>query len=242
VLVVSSSYQWSGYPYDNACAEGTLVSSKYVGTHTAHLVDGDTANITIEQNSTNYKFCNQDFFAMNTFPPLPKYQPEGSEWMTPDQELVVNLLGRTSVAFVTLIGCWSLCLIYACVIRGIFRSTYKPNGKDTKKNFSQVREIAAYVPQFTVEGYLYPVLASNLSQMNTDLVGWEDPSDLSYDVHNLIHDVRLSTEDEFVPSTTALFSLVKHWPPADVREKGASPTNSVREPLLTTGFEEPESI
>jgi len=211
-LAVMSSYQWSGYPYDNACVEGAKVGNEYVGSHIAHLVDDNEndINIHIEQGSTNYKFCNQDLIEARVFPALSKFQPKGEEWMSHEQEIVVDIFGWTSVVVLVLVVLRILVVTFRRF--DILSSAYVPTGEDQELNFSEESDIRAYVPQFRLPGFSYPLIACDLSQMDTKLVGWVDPSDKSYDKHNITHDILLQPDEDFVPSTE-LFSVTKHWSP-----------------------------
>lgn len=74
--VVMSAYWWSGYPYDNVCQ------------NEENFYNGD---------SSAYFYCSQNFFSARVFPPLPRFQPQGAEWMSPSQETITSLFGWTSV-------------------------------------------------------------------------------------------------------------------------------------------------
>jgi len=96
VHMVMSAYWWSGYPYDNVCEE-----------------DGE------------YVYCNQNFFAARIFPPLPRFQSEGRQWMSESQETIVSLYGWTSVVVISLALLLVLYQIVIPRIRSLFSSTYE---------------------------------------------------------------------------------------------------------------------
>eukprot|EP00957_Ditylum_brightwellii_P209963 15364428-Ditylum_brightwellii.AAC.1 len=52
------------------------------------------------KRDTTYLFCLQGLLRVDikvTFPDSPKHQSKGSEWMTPNQENIVELFGWTSL-------------------------------------------------------------------------------------------------------------------------------------------------
>lgn len=96
-------------------------------------------------------------------------------------------------------------------------------------DFHNVAEISAYVPQFKIGAFQYPVLACNVDNFVKTWIGWTDPTAPSYDQHNVIFDVptegmrqktdrgmdledspgdevELSTHDKW-----PIYSIVKSW-------------------------------
>ena len=95
--VVMSAFWWSGYPYDDLCENG----------------------------NEGYKYCAQDFFRKFIFPPLPRFQPEDSEWMTDSQATITSLYSWTGC--VMIVGV-ILVITKACLIPWIssfFYSSYE---------------------------------------------------------------------------------------------------------------------
>jgi hypothetical protein len=87
---------------------------------------------------------------------------------------------------------------------------YQPRGKPTNYGFSQVSEklgygIFAYVPQIALPQFQYPMIACDVSEIDQNLIGWEDTVH-GMDAHNLIYDI-----PELAESKDPLFSLVKEW-------------------------------
>jgi len=93
---VASAYFWSGFPFDNLCEDTeSSLNLYYEGDWTLNVPgeertffgktvfkEPDTAaNFTILPNDMIYKYCNQDMRSYSglSFPPFPKFQPEGSE-------------------------------------------------------------------------------------------------------------------------------------------------------------------
>jgi hypothetical protein len=124
-MAVMSSYYWSGFPFDNLCEnEDQQPPANYIGDHKVPVLKANIAasiveswsgrpedqpesidhieTFTIEPNATTYTYCNQNFFASGswTFPFIPKWQPEGEEWMTDQQETVTKVYGWTTVALI----------------------------------------------------------------------------------------------------------------------------------------------
>jgi hypothetical protein len=85
---VMAAYSIAQFPFDNACFDSSIPSNDYKGIFTIQTLKNDTFVVEIENNAQPYKFCNQDILGYSniTFPPFPRYQPEGEEWMTDSQE------------------------------------------------------------------------------------------------------------------------------------------------------------
>lgn len=104
------------------------VSDEYVGTFAAMDENGVPVSITIEAADVNYYFCLRDMFRFKNpvaFPALARFQPEGFEWMTSDQETVSNMLGWTCVVvlfFVAVIFINRILIRFLC---NVFSSPYK---------------------------------------------------------------------------------------------------------------------
>ncbi|CAB9508020.1 protease [Seminavis robusta] len=183
--VTMSAYWWSGYPYDDVCQE-----------------DGG-----------GYTYCNQNFYSAGIFPPLPRFQPNGMKWMSESQETITALYGWTSVV-VLLIGVVFFArhtIIPA--IRSIYESTYEPDGMDQGIDFSSVKdreELHGYIPQVRVPGFVFPLLACDITSVHDDLIGWKDPKN-GFVPHNLVQDVERITNHSKLPHP--VFSVVRQWGP-----------------------------
>lgn len=181
---VMSAYWWSGYPYDSVC----------------------------ENENGEYVHCNQDFFGSFVFPPLPRFQPEGQEWMSESQETLTSWYAWTSLAVVVVAVAAFLNYAIYPMAEALFRSTYEPDGKDQGIDFSAVKhlhEVQGYIPQCKVPGFAHPLIFCDLRGVDEDLVGWTDQfHGLGY--HNLVHDAHRIIGGE---SLKPVFSIVKHWPP-----------------------------
>jgi len=94
--------------------------------------------------------------------------------------------------------------------------------------FSEVDDIFGYVPQAMVSGALFPTLLCDISKIDQELVGWDDPDDPTKDSHNAIFDLPglvEKAEGEY------LFTFVRQY---QVDHKNA--INAM--PLATTGIVE----
>jgi hypothetical protein len=101
--IVMSAYWWSGFPYDNVCEE-----------------------------NGEYTYCNQNLFATRVFPPLPRFQPDGIEWMSSSQETITILYGWTSVAVIVAALFALLQNIAFPRLKALFVATYEvSNGRET---------------------------------------------------------------------------------------------------------------
>lgn len=234
--VISAGYDWAQFPFDNLC-DPEDANSTFAGTYwdvvyldPALNAEGPTF-ITVTQ-PTNVISCNQDWRANEGFffpPTANRLQSADREWMTDQQETVANLFGWSSlvllIIFVVTFFGRSILNFFASFIR----ATYKAGRVDAQIDFENVAEISMYVPQFKVGALNYPVLACDVDEVNTRWIGWSDPSDPSYDKHNLIFDVpyenmkrqkretakRSASGGNDVNSShreaSPIFSIVKSW-------------------------------
>jgi hypothetical protein len=81
----------------------------------------------------------------------------------------------------------------------------------------------AYVPQVKLSGYVFPLIACDVSGINEGLIGWKDKYH-SYDFHNLMLDVpalsKMKTTDAFGDDDDKyeelpIFSTIKDYDPSD---------------------------
>jgi len=143
VMIIMSSYFWSGFPYDNLCEDG-IVNETYVG---GHLINATSLTpseyLNIHQNQTSYKFCNQNLFKTNSFPALSRYQGE-NQWMTKDQELITDIFGMTSIVAISLLllqYCFCAFKFFFDAYRGITRF----HAQHFHIKFSDVKSRCAYI-------------------------------------------------------------------------------------------------
>jgi hypothetical protein len=59
---------------------------------------------------------------------------------------------------------------------------------------------------------VYPLLAADVSHVDSDLIGWQDHTQ-GYDPHNLINDVKHITNQEY---TAPIFSTVQQYDAKDL--------------------------
>lgn len=182
--ITMSAYWWSGFPYDNVC-----------------------------ESNGEYVYCNQSFFAARVFPPLPRFQPEGMEWMSSSQATIVSLYGWTSLVVIVVAMLTFFRNVVYPFTKSIFVSTYEPDGVDQGIDFSKVthrHEIHGYIPQIRDKEFIYPLLTCELDNVDEDLIGWVDPA-RGFDAHNLVNDAyRIIGGKPLQPT----FSIVWHWPVA----------------------------
>ena len=173
---------------------------------------GLDAYFTIEPDAQVYKYCLQNFreFEGVVFPPLPESQPEGSEWMTEDQEDVVRFFGRISVTILFIVGFMFIYQIVNKILDG-YRSTYEPHGKDMKIKFSTVKSIDSYIPEKKSSYFTYPLLLCDLDDIDPNLFSWSDPN-RPHSYYSVFEDIKeiMNPKDVKVPY---VFSDVKHWDP-----------------------------
>ena len=89
-----------------------------------------------------------------------------------------------------------------------------------------MKEIFAYVPQVKIAQGSFPLLVCDVSNLDSELLGWNDPY-LGIDAHNVLLDL---------PGLVGkpIFSQVYHWPRPDLKTGGMAeePVNPSRESIL----------
>jgi uncharacterized membrane protein YqjE len=226
LMSVLSAYAWSGFPYDNLCADDESYSHPaYPGNWSVadygeaitilglELFKGPDliADYVIEEGAQLYKYCYQDLRAykdMRSFPALPKFQLE--EWMTEDQGKLVTVYGWTSVGILAFVALMFLCRIGFGVLRA-YSGSYTPRGEDMKVPFSKIESIDSYMPQVQSSLIPYPLLLCDIKDVGTKLFNWTDP-ERPHSYYDVTQDVKQLTRE--ADAASRLFSRVKHWPPS----------------------------
>jgi hypothetical protein len=216
-MAILSSYYWASFPFDNLCLnenDGSLYSD-LSGNFTLALASDPIEIKALDGSESSYRYCPQDFVRggakERSFPFVSKYQREGGEWMADDQEIVADIYGWSAVCVISIVvlsflWCWYI------AVRGMFRGTYDPCGKDQEICFSDVPSIHGYVPQVQSAVFCYPLLACSVAGIEEDLLDWKDPSrthsfyDLTKDAEMLLRGTDMSSK--------AVFSQISYWPPA----------------------------
>jgi hypothetical protein len=219
-MAVVSAYFWSGFPFDNLCENDYPASDEYFGTW--KIITGDGMNktsVTVSRDDASYRFCLQDLFRVEGrgFPTVPRFQPEGDEWMTSDQEAATQIYGWTSLAVMCVV-LLSFFLIFVRSLRAIFKSTYKANGDDQAVGFSEVRSMSAYIPQVSSDIFSYPLLACSSEGILDDLYDWSDP-DRPFSYYDLTLDAKdlLEGLEGFDFAEKHVFSVVAHYAPPSMK-------------------------
>ena len=208
VLAFVSSYFYSGFPYDNLCAEN-VSHSAYYGTWRVTDGKGGDSDAVIEPGMRSYHFCNQ-FLGGTSFPALPTAQPSGSTWMTPEQEQLTSIYGWVSVGVVGLIGLYFLFGILLGIKR-YFSASHSVDGNIHGVSFSQVKSISTYIPQIKSDDFTRPLLAVNIDSVDKSIFDWSDP-ERSHSYYDLTRDAEqlLKGNEDFCQTS---FGQIRHWPP-----------------------------
>lgn len=233
-MAITSSYYWASFPFDNVCNTGIVVDSNSTGTYNITVRDPKTdidkqvpQLIQISDTDTIHTFCIQDFLRFpkgeTPFPFVPRNQIIGQEWMTNEQEIVTNIYGWSAIGVMALIV---LTFVYKwyndCM--SMFHGTYEPCGEDMNINFSDVPSMSSYVPQVNSHIFSYPLLASNIDNIDTNLLDWTDP-DRKHSFYDLTKDAEvLLRGKEF--GNNVVFSQIAHWPPPGKEKKSKKNKNS----------------
>ena len=185
-----SSYSWAQFPYDNLCANPTPQTG-FAGQsfQNAMLNDGTLLDITVATDA-DFLFCDQSWRGFSGFVFPPTSSKQGTlKWMTSGQANLTDIYGWSGVALLIMIIGGIFGGSALTFMLGFVKGTYQPSGKNAHIDFHSVAEISAYVPQFKIGAFQYPVLACNVDNFVKTWIGWTDPSSPSYDFHNLIFDV-----------------------------------------------------
>ena len=181
-LVVMSAYSYSGFPYDDLCVTDKSISL--------------------------YRFCDQDMLSSFQFPPWPSYQPDGLEWMTYNQAKLVKFYSVIAVVVLIVGFVASFGRSIFEFIVGLFEGSYEEVGDDQDTLFSEVPTIFAYVPQFDVKGFMFPLIACDTSNVNTDNIYWRNP-DRSHQYYSIVDNV--PENDITEPKQKINYSIVKYY-------------------------------
>jgi hypothetical protein len=213
-MAILSSYYWSGFPFDNICENDTAVASRYVGSWSVQPPEGNAVQVNVAATDPSFHYCLQDFYSFprdeNSFPFISKWQPEGAEWMTDEQETVTDVYGWSSVGVLVVVLLSFLWGWYGG-LKGLFHGTYSPRGQDQEINFSDVPSISAYVPQIESPVFAYPLVACSIEGLDEDLFDWTDP-DRPFCFYDLTKDAEVLLRGQDV-SSKVVFSQIRHWPP-----------------------------
>ena len=209
-MAILSSYYWAGFPFDNVCKlDDTTVNDALVGDWEVNGV-----NVTVSATDSPFKYCLQDFFRYpkgeQSFPFVSKFQLDGEEWMTEDQELVTDVYGWASVGVLAIVVLSFIWGWYGSFMN-LFKGSYVPRGEDQGINFSDVPSISAYVPQVQSVVFSYPLLACSIEGIDEELMDWTDP-DRPYIFYDLTKDAEVLLRGMDV-SSKVVFSQIAHWPP-----------------------------
>jgi len=197
-FTILSAYAYVHFPTDNLCVidETDIEQYEYAqsfmpGTYNATLGNnGTVVPITIEEFEDGtpfvYRFCNQYALFGRQFPTI--HLMDEFEWLTSDQELIAKAYGWASMIILALVvlGIFGMRIAESCY--GLFKGTYEEVGVSQQIDFSNVREMAAYVPMIRDDNFQFPLLTCDIDKIDEDLIGFET-GDQQFRYWNLIHDV-----------------------------------------------------
>jgi len=216
VMSVMCSYFWSGFPYDNLCEDGTIIET-YIGVHFINETSfTESEYLTIHQNQTSYKFCNQNLFKTASFPALSRFQGD-SKWMTKDQELITDIFGYTSILVIGLV-LLQLSVYAFKSFFDAFKGITRFHGQHFDIKFSEVRSRCAYIPQVTSTRFPHPLLATDIHDIDDELFEWSDPDKPHefYSLHKDAIEILYGNNQDGQQLPDTCLSKVYHWPPPTV--------------------------
>ena len=181
-LVVMSAYSYSGFPYDNLCAE--------------------------DESNSIYRFCDQDMLSSLYFPPWPTYQTHDLKWMTNKQAKLVEYYSiiAVTVLVIGLSASFGRSLLEFC--NSLFQGSYDIVGDDQNISFSEVPSIFAYIPQFEVKGFMFPLIACDITGINVDNIYWKNPN-IPHKYYSIVNDVPDIKRDSNEAKLN--YSIVKYY-------------------------------
>mmetsp|Transcript_13637 Transcript_13637/g.29499 ORF Transcript_13637/g.29499 Transcript_13637/m.29499 type:complete len:1595 (+) Transcript_13637:323-5107(+) len=227
-LAVASSYMFSGFPFDNLCAED-VSHSAYYGTWKVTDGEGQDSTAIIEPITRSYHFCNQYLGPGSNFafPALPNAQPQGSSWMTGEQENLTFIYGWVSVGVLGLVVLTFLQRAFRN-IQDVFSASYKPDGDVQGESFSEVEAISSYIPQVLSDHFTHPLIAVDIDHVDESIFDWTDPT-RSHSYYDMTRDAEQLVKGSEDVCHNA-FAQIRHWPPGgtDVEEGEKSTKSALR--------------
>ena len=183
-FAIVSSYAFAEFPYDNLC-DADLSGGEDFGRSAVPVQfwSGTVGEIDVPGTHSPAKFCHQNYIQLPgfDFPALPSAQNKSSgEWMSGSQALLVTIFGWTSLAALVIFVIVVFGNAITNAVRSIFSGEVKEHVVDQKIDFSAVHEIFGYIPSVKAAGFLFPFLATDVDDVDSNLIGWHDPH-RSYD-------------------------------------------------------------
>ena len=157
-------------------------------------------------------YSDQNIFTSGYFPPRSDVQDDG-EWMTSEQEGVVDTIGWTGLGFLIIVITLEYLWTFHEYVKSYFEGDYEPSGEDQNIPYSSVASISAYVPQVRTDQLNFPLLACSIDDIDPRLIGFTDPYN-SHQTWSLMKDfpseeLKVRAKDHTKP----ILSIVKHYPP-----------------------------
>ncbi len=218
---VMGTYNFAGFPFDNACESEESLPEYYVGSYGA---EGSGIQFTVSEDDKAYKFCNQDLLSYmpSVFPPFPSSLPAGNDWMSETQLKYLPIYAWSCAGIVILAASLMAFKLFVRFIMPLCVKRYKIQGKAMETCFSEVENIKGYVPNVDIKGYAFPYLICDTSQIDPDLMGWTSISVGDANSFNLTSDLpqvlRRTKSKKVIAKENPVFSQIKHWPPSSERE------------------------
>jgi hypothetical protein len=222
VMAIVSSYYWASFPFDNICPIDGSQADAYAGT----WINGDVEE-SVSADDSLYTFCLQDFLRYPLtemhFPFIARFQRDGEEWMTNEQETLTTIYGWSAVGIAAAICGLSWWALLTGVYRHRYRGSYEPRGEDQNIPFSEVVSAGTYVPQVNSPLYAYPLLACSIKNIRsediTNVLDWTDP-DKPHSFYDLTEDADVLLRGT-LDMDKSVFSEVFYWPPRRLDPRGA---------------------
>lgn len=211
-----SAYSWSGFPYDNLCQNGGRVDPNYIGKWTLQTGESGTiVDASVTGKDSAFRYCLQNLLRVEgpSFPAIPANQPQGGEWMTPEQENITNIYGWTSVACIAFVA-FTIVWGWSDVIAELFAQKTEHTVVSTKRTFHDVlthSSISTYTPEVKSNLFPYPLVACNTDDIDDEIYTWTD-ADHPHSYYDLTKDAEFLVNDSGIHATHA-FSSLKHYRP-----------------------------
>ncbi|KAG5181949.1 hypothetical protein JKP88DRAFT_349056 [Tribonema minus] len=205
-LLVTLNF-YANWPFDNElCKTGETVTQ----------VSPEVAALGIAPGATVYGYCATD---VSGSPWYIFTEP----WMNDDQKTLVHLYSITAIVATVLVAIFCFGGPFCYFVYRLYWGAYKPVGRAKGVPYSRVEEIQAFVPQVKFKLLPHPLLATDISRLDTHHIAFQVQDD-DYQKFNLCSEADMPTIPEEERSN--FFSRCINYPPAHGRKSAQADTHA----------------
>eukprot|EP00611_Tribonema_gayanum_P028683 TRINITY_DN7455_c0_g1_i2.p1 TRINITY_DN7455_c0_g1~~TRINITY_DN7455_c0_g1_i2.p1 ORF type:complete len:324 (-),score=112.54 TRINITY_DN7455_c0_g1_i2:669-1640(-) len=205
-LLVTLNF-YANWPFDNElCATDETVTQ----------VSPEVAALGIAPGATVYGYCATD---VSGSPWYIFTEP----WMNDEQKTLVHLYSITAIVATVLVAIFCFGGPFCYFVYRLYWGAYKPVGRAKGVPYSRVEEIQAFVPQVKFKLLPHPLLATDISRLDTHHIAFQVHDD-DYQKFNLCSEADMPTIPEEERSN--FFSRCINYPPAHGRKNAQADTHA----------------